>query len=484
MRISRNILASRLLFISFILAYTHSASAAECGTAACNYTVNLEQPGFYVAVVKLPSGAQEGFWGLEVNTSSGYNKGGFNSGAVLVEDGKYPGFTAFYLANAEPVKMTAYEYTGVSPTFKVSIQKQDPISGARAMVFGPTDATSGQPFVTPTLEPGFYVAEVFSQSGAQRGRFGIELNGDSFVGGVNIGGWIDAKTGGNGEGFGAFYITQAQTANFNLYYGNTYGSAGSAQPFLEVHYQQPDGTRQLVKRFGNSQPPNDTPWVGGSQALNDTGITWGGAYPEGNNSTCSGETISQQDCSHGRDVTHNDDSDGHAGFSFTKVDNGNCVQDNVTGLMWEVKTDDNGLHDKDDTYTWYDTNPATNGGADGVDRSSDSPASCYGYQAGNPATYCNTQAYVVRVNAAGWCGYNDWRMPNREELRSIVDYGRVESAIDINYFPNTVSDLYYWSSSAYAYYSDYAWGVYFHYGLDYSFNRNDSLHVRLVRGGQ
>ena len=42
------------------------------------------------------------------------------------------------------------------------------------------------------------------------------------------------------------------------------------------------------------------------------------------------------------------------------------VRDNVTGLFWEVKTDDGSIHDKDNTYTWYDSNPATNGGNAGT----------------------------------------------------------------------------------------------------------------------
>ena len=57
-----------------------------------------------------------------------------------------------------------------------------------------------------------------------------------------------------------------------------------------------------------------------SAPLNDTGITWGGSYPSGNNAGCTGEEIGAQDCSHGRDFTNNDNSDGHAGFSFTKLD--------------------------------------------------------------------------------------------------------------------------------------------------------------------
>jgi hypothetical protein len=47
-------------------------------------------------------------------------------------------------------------------------------------------------------------------------------------------------------------------------------------------------------------------------------------------------------------------------------------------------------------------------------------------------------------------GYADWRLPNRKELRLIVDYNEYNPAIDTAYFPNTVSS-YYWSSSTYAY---------------------------------
>ena len=30
------------------------------------------------------------------------------------------------------------------------------------------------------------------------------------------------------------------------------------------------------------------------------------------------------------------------------------MRDNVTGLIWEVKTDDGSVHDKDNTYCWDD----------------------------------------------------------------------------------------------------------------------------------
>jgi hypothetical protein len=97
--------------------------------------------------------------------------------------------------------------------------------------------------------------------------------------------------------------------------------------------------------------------------LNDTGIvTCGDA--SNNELPCPVADYPGQDAEYGRDVTHNDPSDGHAGFSFTKLDaNGSdlpasatdwsCVRDNVTGLIWEVKTDDGGLRDQDWKYTWY-----------------------------------------------------------------------------------------------------------------------------------
>ena len=38
-----------------------------------------------------------------------------------------------------------------------------------------------------------------------------------------------------------------------------------------------------------------------------------------------------------------------------------CTKDNKTGLIWEVKTDDGGLRDKDWYYSWYKPN-GDNGG--------------------------------------------------------------------------------------------------------------------------
>lgn len=229
-------------------------------------------------------------------------------------------------------------------------------------------------------------------------------------------------------------------------------------------------------------------------ALNDTGITWGGDSPSGNNTTCISNITAPQDCDQGRDATHKDDSDGHAGFSFTKLDaNGDplpdnaaswsCVKDNVTGLVWEVKTTDGGLHHKDDSYVWYNTDPATNGGFAGI--ADDDGAICYGYDSNDPASFCNTQAYVARVNQAGWCGHTDWRMPTKEELRSLVDYSvpYPGPTIDVGYFPNQVSSSV-WSSLPYANSSAHAWALFFNLGGSSPGSKIDSHAVRLVRSGQ
>ncbi|MCI5196664.1 MAG: DUF1566 domain-containing protein [Candidatus Electrothrix sp. AW5] len=238
----------------------------------------------------------------------------------------------------------------------------------------------------------------------------------------------------------------------------------------------------------------------GWQPLNDTGITWSGNYESGNNTACVASTtpdgdnvVATQDCSHGRDTTHNDDSDGHAGFSYTKLDSNGiplanqhadyattpwaCVKDNVTGLIWEVKTNDGGLHDKDDKYNWYNTDPATNGGSVGY--ADDDGDVCYGYNSSDSSTFCNTEAYVNRVNAAGWCGASDWRMPTRKELVGIVHCGISSSAIDTSYFPNALSV---WSGSPSANLLDGAWLVNFDNGSsNANGGRYNSNAVRLVR---
>ena len=171
---------------------------------------------------------------------------------------------------------------------------------------------------------------------------------------------------------------------------------------------------------GTSQPPVTTEsnkWLlflpailGGSQSqppvvtassFNDTGII-----------TTVGST-GEEDADHGRDAdaATNSDTDGHAGFSFTQV-NSTCVLDNVTGLAWEVKTDDAGVGDKDNTYDW-------------------------------------AEATAYAEGFVGCGGSYTCRLPTVKELFGIVSYNSSSAPIDSTFFPNNVVNAY-WTSTPFA----------------------------------
>jgi len=156
-----------------------------------------------------------------------------------------------------------------------------------------------------------------------------------------------------------------------------------------------------------------------------------------------------QDAYYGRDSNQatNSDMDGKAGFSFTKIGKSGqylpntaqdwtCVLDNVTGLLWEVKTNDDSLHDWDDDFTWYNSNGSENGGNSGTRIADSHSNSCFGFSGDSPSTYCNTQDFVTRVNTERLCGQTGWRLPTAQELISLLDYEPTGQAhIDHNYFP-------------------------------------------------
>jgi len=148
------------------------------------------------------------------------------------------------------------------------------------------------------------------------------------------------------------------------------------------------------------------------------------------------------------------------------------VKDNVTGLIWEVKHNMDGIshyddpNDADNTYTWYDSNPDTNGG-----------------YAGTPGNGMNTEAFIKAMNHAHFGGYSDWRLPTIKELAYLADTRRKNPSINTKYFPDTVSS-WYWSSSTSANYSRDAWGVGFLYGYDSYNHKYIYGYVRAVRGGQ
>ena len=152
-------------------------------------------------------------------------------------------------------------------------------------------------------------------------------------------------------------------------------------------------------------------------------------------------------------------------MSYTKLDaSGNVlpdsatswtmVKDNVTGLIWEMKTNKDGVknygdpHDADNTYPGYNSN-------------------------------------IKALNDANYGGFSDWRIPTTKEQKYIVKFcvPYPGPTIDSVYFPNTVSS-YYWSATLVADFTILAWVVDFNDGDDDYLFIEESCYDRAVRGGQ
>lgn len=235
------------------------------------------------------------------------------------------------------------------------------------------------------------------------------------------------------------------------------------------------------------QPLNDT---GVYQQTNDTEVLNGhlGDYPG-------------QDGQRGQDIVHVNAQSakagrGDQGFDFTKLDatgdemddpnsSWNCVRDNITGLIWEVKTVPTAtdLHSSIHSYTWYQEE--NNGEFDGD--ITGSAASC-------GLTECNTTEYLTQVNAQGLCNFRDWRLPTHAELLSIVHFGRVaKPMLDVTYFPYATNSLtapvWYWTQDSSAdgissVGAQNAWAIDFASGNDNFLDKSTAARIRLVRAGR
>ena len=124
------------------------------------------------------------------------------------------------------------------------------------------------------------------------------------------------------------------------------------------------------------------------------------------------------------------------------------VKDNITGMIWEVKTNDNTVHNRNDKYTWN-----------------------------------NAQGdFIAQLNSGGgYCGKHDWRLPTVKELSYLTDSGHNEPAINRDYFPQTISSDY-WSSTDRVLNSSNAWVVGFFTGEVDNYNKESNrYYVRAVR---
>ena len=126
--------------------------------------------------------------------------------------------------------------------------------------------------------------------------------------------------------------------------------------------------------------------------------------------------------------------------NFSK--SGNIVTDNKTSLEWQDNNDTNSTQ-----YTWQEA----------ID-------------------YCE---------ALNLDGYSDWRLPNINELKTIIDRNKVRPSIVNGFEYVGIDNVYsYWSSSSVKNEEGYAWIVSFRFGSIHSDGKYDDHYVRCIRDGE
>jgi len=136
-------------------------------------------------------------------------------------------------------------------------------------------------------------------------------------------------------------------------------------------------------------------------------------------------------------------SDNRTRFISKTIDGDDVVIDRATGLMW-----------------------AADGFAEGC----------------NDGDEVNWQGVLDYAESLDFAGFTDWRVPNIKELASIVDYSRVNPAIDETFFPNTNADSY-WSSTTFAPLATECWRIVMQEGYITLTGKTSDGFLRCVRGG-
>jgi len=160
------------------------------------------------------------------------------------------------------------------------------------------------------------------------------------------------------------------------------------------------------------------------------------------------------------------------------VNNGNdyakqpwdCVRDNQSGLIWEVKKSEPGLQNINNTYSWYDSDQNTNGGWAGKANA----GVCTGSD-------CDTESYIKAINAKKLCGFADWYLPSRYELNSIVDTSVLYPGPTIPkpFFPESLAGKY-WTDTTFKTRRAGAWIWGFDSGSDYVVEKSEAHSIRLT----
>jgi hypothetical protein len=135
--------------------------------------------------------------------------------------------------------------------------------------------------------------------------------------------------------------------------------------------------------------------------------------------------------------------------------NGSVVMDQLTGLMWTQ------------------------------DANAPGPSAC---NPGVPRYWQEALDYVACINSSSYLGHNDWRLPNRKEMKSLVNYGEAFSASWlIGQGFNNALDARYWTSTSFPpFLSTLAWEIVLQYGQTSEYDAykdSDLARVWPVRAG-
>ena len=105
--------------------------------------------------------------------------------------------------------------------------------------------------------------------------------------------------------------------------------------------------------------------------------------------------------------------------------------------------------------------------------------------AGGYKTWQGALDYVTCLNSMNYLGHSDWRLPNVNELESLINADEPNSAtwLTDQGFIGVQSSVY-WSSSSYASYTVSVWIVHMWHGDVYNYYKTSNCYVWPVRSGQ
>ncbi|HYA87786.1 MAG TPA: DUF1566 domain-containing protein, partial [Nitrospirota bacterium] len=142
-------------------------------------------------------------------------------------------------------------------------------------------------------------------------------------------------------------------------------------------------------------------------------------------------------------------------FSVASSGTETVVTDNLTGLMWPQDAS---------TPTFTGTSSTCTGGT---------------------LTWQGGLDYVSCLNTNSYLGHTDWRLPNVNELESLIDASTSSPALPAGHPFTKVQASYYWSSTTYAGNTSLAFSVHVGAGYVYEYNKTTTnYYVWPIRSGQ